>query len=65
MEQGTNPRVVQELLGHKDVETTLAIYTSVSTGVMEKEVSKLSERLQNIRNGTSAANSYHRIIVTG
>jgi integrase len=34
IENGANPRIVQELLGHRDVETTLAIYTSVSIEAM-------------------------------
>ena len=66
MELGVNPRVVQELLGHKDIETTLAIYTSVSSEVMEKEVAKLSAKLEGIRNNTyEDTNVRHNLIVAG
>ena len=33
---GENPRVVQELLGHKDLLTTLNIYTSVNINTLRK-----------------------------
>jgi integrase len=62
MEQGTNPRVVQELLGHRDIETTLGIYTTVSTGVMERETKKLAAELAAIRT-MSGTDQRHNIIV--
>ena len=40
-EAGTNPRVVQLLMGHKDVETTLAIYTHVSTAMFDHAATNL------------------------
>ena len=65
MEQGTNPRVVQELLGHRDIETTLGIYTTVSMGVKEKETSRLAAELATIRNSQiSDANQRHNLIVS-
>ena len=39
IDNGENPRVVQELLGHKDVQTTLNIYTSVSMESLKRATS--------------------------
>ena len=62
MEQGTNPRVVQELLGHKDIQTTLGVYTTVSMGVMEKETGRLAAELATIRT-MDGTDHRHNLIV--
>ena len=36
LEQQVNPRVVQEYLGHKDISTTLGIYTGVTSSAMKQ-----------------------------
>jgi site-specific recombinase XerD len=43
LEQGTDIRFIQELLGHKDIKTTL-IYTNVS----DKSLKKIKSPLDNI-----------------
>lgn len=48
MEQGVNPKVVQELLGHRDVQTTLSIYTTVTTDHMEMATNKLNDALNDL-----------------
>ena len=41
LEQGENPKTVQMLLGHKDIETTLGIYTHVLKEVYDQSAQKL------------------------
>lgn len=40
-EAGENPKVVQMLLGHKDVTTTLKIYNSIDRSYFKQAVAKL------------------------
>jgi integrase len=43
LESGTNPRVVQKLLGHRDIETTLGIYSHVLPEVFDGAADALTE----------------------
>jgi len=45
LRQGENPRVVQEVLGHADVGTTLSIYSHVLPGLKERALERLGARL--------------------
>lgn len=46
VESGVNVKVVQEVLGHKDVSTTLDIYTDVTKELAQREFENLDEKLK-------------------
>ena len=45
LEEGINPRVVQEELGHADIKTTLGTYSHVIPS-LHKEVAKVKNSLK-------------------
>ncbi|MCD8248542.1 MAG: tyrosine-type recombinase/integrase, partial [Lachnospiraceae bacterium] len=45
VEAGVNIKVVQDVLGHKDVETTLNIYTDVTKELKQQEFDSLQKTL--------------------
>jgi integrase len=48
MELGVNPKIVQELLGHADIQTTLGTYTFASIAEMAKATDSLRNTLDNL-----------------
>ena len=48
VESGMNVKVLQEVLGHKDISTTLNIYTDVTRDTKKKEVSTLGNYFENL-----------------
>lgn len=48
VESGMNVKVLQEVLGHKDISTTLNIYTDVTKDTKKKEVSTLGNYFENL-----------------
>lgn len=48
VESGMNIKVLQEVLGHKDISTTLNIYTDVTKDTKKKEVSTLGNYFENL-----------------
>ena len=45
VEEGVNIKVVQDVLGHKDVETTLNIYTDVTKELKQREFESLQKKM--------------------
>ena len=46
LERGVNPRVVQEYMGHRDISTTLGIYTGVTSAVMKEAADGADEAMR-------------------
>jgi integrase len=43
MKNGTNPKIVQERLGHSNINTTMDIYSHVTPTMQQEAVSNLVE----------------------
>lgn len=44
-EMNENPKVIQQLLGHRDVKTTIGIYNSVNSDYVKEATDKLNEKI--------------------
>lgn len=53
VEAGVNIKVVQEVLGHKDVSTTLDIYTDVTKELAKREFDNLEQKLEHNRSSST------------
>ncbi len=54
LEQEINPRIVQKLLGHRDVSTTLGVYTHVVPEVFTAVTTAVDDASQRLLDGTYA-----------
>lgn len=50
LEANTNPKVVQELLGHSDISTTLNIYSHVLFDTKQKAIGEINDLMKNLTN---------------
>lgn len=45
-EMNENPKVIQQLLGHRDVKTTITIYNSVDSEYVRESIDRLNTKIQ-------------------
>lgn len=57
VESGVNIKVVQDVLGHKDISTTLDIYTDVTKELAKREFGNLEEKLKENLNSVYLENT--------
>ncbi len=63
LEQGVNPKVVQKLLGHRDVATTLGVYTHVVPEVFSEVTNVMNEASLKLLDGTYAPKQTSRQVL--
>ena len=44
-----NPKVIQQLLGHRDVKTTITVYNSVDSEYIRNTTEKLNEKIKEVQ----------------
>ena len=44
-----NPKAIQQLLGHKDVKTTITVYNSVDSECIRNTTEKLNEKIKEVQ----------------
>lgn len=45
-EMNENPKVIQQLLGHRDVKTTITVYNSVDSEYVRQTTEKFNEKVK-------------------
>ncbi len=45
-EMNENPKVIQQLLGHRDVKTTITVYNSVDSEYVRQTIEKFNEKVR-------------------
>ena len=45
-EKNENPKVIQQLLGHRDVKTTITVYNSVNSDYVRESTDRLNTKIQ-------------------
>ena len=48
-EMNENPKVIQQLLGHRDVKTTITVYNSVDSEYIRNTTEKLNEKFKEVQ----------------
>ena len=48
-EMNENPKVIQQLLGHRDVKTTITVYSSVDSECIRNTTEKLNEKIKEVQ----------------
>ena len=58
-EMNENPKVIQQLLGHKDVKTTITVYNSVNSEYVREATDKLNEKIKNAQQENTKEEQNH------